>query len=121
MGLIELQTIKKAAYIMRGLPQVAKPKAPIKKVSKKMVGLKDQLKRLYPKFLKKKPFCEIKSPVCTKVATVIHHAAGRIGEKLLDQKDWMASCPACNGYVEDNDAWAREHGFKKSKFKKETK
>lgn len=70
---------------------------------------------LRPAFLKAHPVCEIKSPECTGVTTCVHHTRGR-GIYLLAQNTWMGSCRRCNNYVEDHDAWAREKGFKKSKF-----
>lgn len=63
--------------------------------------------------------CEIQSPVCWKSATCIHHVSGRVGAKLMDMKTWKASCIPCNEYIESHDAWARENGFKESKFRKE--
>ena len=90
---------------------------PINRESVKMKATKKDLKKEYPKFLKSHPFCELKiSPECTKIATVIHHVRGRIGEQVHRQEDWMASCPACNSHVENKDAEAREKGLKKSKF-----
>jgi len=66
-------------------------------------------------FLKQRPYCEINSPVCTGPATCVHHTRSR-GIYLLAQNTWMASCHHCNNYIEDHDQWARDNGFKKSKF-----
>lgn len=66
-------------------------------------------------FLKHRKECEIKSPVCTGNATVVHHKRGR-GRWYLVVSTWMASCRACNGFVESNDKWARDNGFKESRL-----
>lgn len=95
---------------------VKMPKQP-NKVSDKMKEIKDQLKKLYPSFLKKNPFCQVKSPVCTKVAVCIHHKKGRGRDEVLDQSTWMSSCEACNGWVEQHDAKAREIGVKEDRIK----
>lgn len=99
-------------------PRERKTPAPISNRSDKMTAIIDQLKKLYPVFLRSHPACEIKSPVCTKKATVVHHSEGRGKNEVLDQRTWMASCTACNGWVEENDAEAREMGAKKSRHAK---
>lgn len=80
--------------------------------------IKKSLKAAYQGFITKHPKCQIKSPECTKRATVIHHKAGRGKDVVLDQSTWMASCEHCNGYVEEHDAWARANGFKVSRLAK---
>lgn len=67
-------------------------------------------------FIATHPKCAINSPVCTGKAQHVHHTKGRIGDQLLKESDWLPSCDPCNGYIEQHDAWARENGFKQSKF-----
>lgn len=86
--------------------------------SEKMKGIMAAIKPLYKSFLKEKEACEIKSPVCTGQATVIHHTAGRGMNHLMDTNTWEASCTACNNYVEENDKWARDNGHKISRHAK---
>jgi hypothetical protein len=126
MGLNEIRAIKGAAHlypdkkaVKRSITQPApeKEKQPPPKRSDKMKDIVALLRKGYARFLKKNPFCKIKSPVCTKVATVINHTRGRTEDVILDEAWWEASCPACNGYIEEHDAWARKHGHKVSKFK----
>lgn len=62
--------------------------------------------------------CKIQSPVCQGLATCVHHMAGRTGPQLKNEEDWMPVCERCNGFVEENDSWAREKGFKKSRMGK---
>lgn len=67
-------------------------------------------------FLALNQFCQINAPGCTGRAQGIHHKAGRVGDKLMDQKFWMAACNSCNLWVEVNDKEAREKGFKVSRL-----
>lgn len=71
-----------------------------------------ELKKLYPIFLKAHPKCSIKSPVCTVLATCIHHTQGRGKNEVLNQQTWQPSCQPCNHYVEENHEWAVAHGNK---------
>lgn len=92
---------------------------PVKKESDSMKEIKRELKKLYPVFLAKNPVCNIKSPVCTKVATCINHTRGREGN-VLNVEDWESSCTACNGFIEQNHEWARKRGHKKERHSKVT-
>lgn len=91
-----------------------------KKRGEKLKELFKGYKKLVKIFLSKPENfrCKIQSPVCQGLATCVHHVAGRTGEKLKDEKDWLPACERCNGYVEENDSWAREHGFKKTRLTK---
>lgn len=97
-----------------------KPKKEIPKKSDKQKEIDKELKKMYLVFLSKpeNKYCKVKQPGCTKVATVVHHLRGRIGDQVFEVKDWMPSCPLCN-IVLENDPKAREKGLKKSKFYEE--
>lgn len=69
-------------------------------------------------FLEEHPFCEIRSPVCTHVATCVHHVKGRAKDVVLDPEYHKASCDPCNHYVESHHAWAVENGHKVSRHAK---
>lgn len=100
-------------------PKPEKPKKAKKRINKKSAGKKvvdRELKKLVPIFLAKHPVCEIKSPVCTGQATVVHHRKGRGKVNVTNVKTFVAACPSCNGWVEDNDKKARDLGHKVSKF-----
>ena len=75
-------------------------KKPINKVSGKMKDTKAELKKKYTAFLKNKPFCDIKSPECTKVATAVNHIKGRGKNFILNEQFWEPCCPQCNSYIE---------------------
>lgn len=90
------------------------PKA-IAKESDKRKPLNREYKAYVKELLKVRSMCEIKAPGCTGEAQGGHHKAGRIGELLIDPKFIIPACNHCNSYVEKNDAWARQNGFKLSK------
>lgn len=61
--------------------------------------------------------CQINSPVCSGAAQGIHHRKGKATPTLLmDKTWWMRACNHCNAYVETHDEWARERGFKLSRY-----
>ncbi len=97
-----------------------KPKPRQKSKPKQYSKKRQALNRLYA--AKSKPIwqdaeCGIKAPGCTFFAQGIHHLKGKATEALLmDEKYWIPACNCCNEYVEKHDAWARENGFKLSKF-----
>lgn len=106
------------ARIPKPVPEDKQPGSRSKKLSKAMRGYIVQVKIYLSK--PENLVCKIQSPNCTKLATCVHHTAGRTGQQLKNEADWMPSCEACNGYVEENDAWARENGFKKTRLTKPT-
>lgn len=128
MGLKELQALKLAAIAKRHPEQEPKKvtarkfnadkfRKPIAKRSEKTKVAITELKKLYPVFLSTRTECEIKSPVCTKEATVVNHNKGRGPNEILDQSTWTACCTACNSYIESHHAWAEKRGFKISRHK----
>lgn len=106
------------------VPKTVKAKKPIKPrspIPKRSIKTKEQYKgykKQMTAYLAKEEneFCKIRMAGCTGRAQCVHHTAGRIGDKLTDESDWMPSCLSCNLTVEINDKEAREKGFKKSKF-----
>lgn len=111
---------KKAAEKALPATGAKTPWKQLPKRSEKMKGIMAAIKPLYKSFLKEKPYCEIRSPVCTSAATCVHHTAGRGMNHLMDTNTWEAACDACNLYVEENDKWAKENGHKYSRHKKIT-
>lgn len=96
-----------------------KKKKEIPKESAKMKKTKVILKEMYEVFLSKpeNKKCNVKiDDQCTKIATVIHHVRGRIGEQVFNQKDWLSSCSNCNIRLENKHALAVEKGVKKSRY-----
>lgn len=59
--------------------------------------------------------CELKTEVCTGRAQGFHHPYGKASEELL-LTEKVPSCNPCNVFCEINDSFARQQGWKKSKF-----
>ncbi|MGZ5302518.1 MAG: hypothetical protein ACXWDO_00250 [Bacteroidia bacterium] len=92
-------------------PKAPKPIAPKRAVQNKLYEAKKAI------FFASHKKCEINSPECNKDAPLhVHHTNGRENERLLNVDYWMAACDYCNSYIESHDEWARENGFKLSKF-----
>lgn len=63
-------------------------------------------------FLQEHPMCEAHIPgICTEYSQECHHKKGRIGDDLLDDKNWLALCHMCHEYIENNREFAMEKGF----------
>ncbi len=100
----------------------SKPKLAPKPINQVSDSMKEALAIYKPAaklFREENPICQIQGPDCTKKTDCVHHTKGRVGDLLLEEKYWMASCTTCNLLVESADGWARVNGFKLSKFKKE--
>jgi hypothetical protein len=94
-----------------------KPRKKIKPFSDKRAKLNRQYSKESRPRWKGKP-CRVKSPACTGISQGIHHIEGKdTPDKLLDPDNQIECCNACNLFLEVNDAWARNHGFKKSRMK----
>lgn len=87
-----------------------------KPVSKKQAKALREYSKISKAFLAEHEMCEIQSPECTGKAECVHHSRGKVGALLMEEKYFMAACFRCNGYIEEHDSWARNNGFKKSKF-----
>lgn len=60
--------------------------------------------------------CQILSPVCSGTAEDLHEPlprgrAGGLAASLREGPTPIPSCRPCNGYVMENQVWARERGF----------
>jgi hypothetical protein len=91
-----------------------------KSIAPRSKKLAETMKKKYvpqvKEMVKKNTDCSIKSPVCTGKAQGYHHPEGR-GINLLKKK--RPCCNPCNEFLEQNDAWARAHGFKSSRHSPE--
>lgn len=93
-----------------------KPKK-IKPVSDKLAENLKQYKIVRAKYLESHPICQANVPkICTKHSTQIHHRAGRLGEKLIDTKNFLAVCHHCHCYIEVNVTEAKEKGWSIDRF-----
>lgn len=89
--------------------------APIAKKSEKTKVNDKAYKKIVAELFLTSKMCEIKSPVCTKIAQGLHHMKKR-GIHLFNKEFLKRSCNACNSFIEANVDWGMEHGFILSKF-----
>lgn len=88
-----------------------KKKVAIKPFSDKKLKEYAEYRILRDEYLKRKPFCEISSPVCISRPVNIHHVRTR-KHYLCAVEFFKSACDPCNGYIESHTAWAEENGFK---------
>ena len=70
-------------------------------------------------FLERFKMCQVKSRVCTGMASEVHHSKGRIGNFLIDESTFVAICSACHRWIEQTGEgvkWAKENGFIKTRI-----
>ncbi len=96
----------------------AKPKKAIAKLSKKRQKVQRKYVKIVAAEANKDNECQVKSPVCTFFMSGMHHVIKRSPNNLINLDGLLKCCTPCNGFLETNDAWGREQGFVKSKFKK---
>lgn len=98
-------------------PQKSKSRSyRIKSVSdKKLIELKEYRKKR-DAFMKGK-LCEF--PDCKEKATDLHHAKGRTGSLLADERHFKALCRRCHRWVEENPEQAKALGLSLSRLDKE--
>lgn len=91
---------------------------PIKKVSDKHKETLKEYKVIKAELIAEKlkqgiTSCEIKSPVCRSTIDGIHHKKGKSSKELyLNKKNMLLSCNPCNLYLEEQNDFAFNNGFK---------
>lgn len=63
--------------------------------------------------------CEAKLEGCTGRATQWHHPEGRIGAKLIDEKNKKLVCANCHYRIETEPEMAKQKGLSKSRLNKQ--
>lgn len=88
----------------------------VKRVSTKRAKQLAEYHKLRGVFLQTHPNCKACLPLNMDRparASDIHHVAGRIGAKLLDESDWLAVCRPCHDFIHRNPLLARKLGLLK--------
>ena len=88
----------------------------IKKMSDKRKAENTIYRQKRNAYLKLFPICQVKTHDCTYKATTIHHRAGRIGELLTDETNFLAVCMDCHTAIELNPDWAKRKGYSISRL-----
>lgn len=100
-------------------PKEEKPAKPIAPLNKKRAKMQPKYRQLVKEILEENDRCEVKSTVCTGKATGLQHKVKRSEKNLMDKKNLLRSCDACNGWIEGNPLEAIAMGVSVSKFKPE--
>lgn len=111
----------KPAKVEEPVKPAVKQSTPAKKKAKKNAKRKlteKDYKKIVVEFALKDKTCHIKSPVCTGRMQGLHHKVKRSPKTMLDRKNLIRSCNACNTYIESHTSWAEDNGFIISKFAK---
>lgn len=97
-------------------PEDKKEVKKIANLSAKRKELQKEYVKIVKSILKVDTNCQIKATGCTRIAQGLHHVVKRSEKNLCDLNNLLRACNSCNLYLENNDEWAREKGFVKSKF-----
>lgn len=84
--------------------------------SKKRAKENRQYLKLRAVFLLENPVCKVKGNGCKGRATEVHHAAGRIGNLLLNTDYFIQICDNCHRWVELNPKEAKLKGYSVSRL-----
>lgn len=70
-------------------------------------------------YLKNHPICEAAIPgICSgRPSNQVHHMAGKIGDKYLDDKYFLAVEDSCHRYITDNPEFSYNNNFSISRLK----
>ena len=101
-------------FLGKAEPEKKKPK-PIPKVSEKQIERLAKYRKVRDGFMANKT-CEAKLDGCTIKATDLHHAKGKIGDLLTDQRYFKALCRNCHSYLEVHPSESKEKGFSLSRL-----
>ncbi len=89
-------------------------RSPLRTVSKKRSKAQATYTRRRIAFLSERSWCEACLPLGRdrrRVATQVHHMAGRTGKNYLDILTWLPVCGICHTWIHENGAAARQLGL----------
>lgn len=79
--------------------------------TKQAARLKEYMK-LRNQFLEINDRCER----CGGDATEVHHAAGRVGDNLIDTDNFVAVCRPCHQWIETHPTESKEQGYSRNRL-----
>lgn len=94
-----------------GVVKLKKATKPIDPVSHKRTLLNVMYMKARNRFLTINPNCAARLLGCIGVATEVHHKAGRTGDLLVSQDNFLPVCRNCHQFIELNPKIAKELGF----------
>lgn len=90
--------------------------ATIKPFSKKREKLQREYRKQVKEALEENNKCEVKSPACIGIANGFQHIQKRSVKNLMDKKNQLRCCAACQTWIEEHPLEAIEMNVSKSKF-----
>lgn len=79
---------------------------------RKLSGIRRKQVNAYIKLRKQYLLTHVYCEVCKEVrADQIHHKKGRQGDRLTDERFFLAVCQACHSKIEINRKWAMQEGY----------
>lgn len=98
------------------LKPATKPRSEINKVSTQQEKINRVYSVICSQFKKSNPVCMIKIKCHGAPTEDVHHPDGRIGGRMLDDSQFIATCRACHIWVEEHPKEAKKLGFSKSRL-----
>lgn len=91
----------------------APPRKALRRQSKRMAREMDAYHGQRAVFLQRYPICAacLTRGINPAPAVQIHHARGRIGKLLRDERFWIGTCAECHDWIHQNARAARELGL----------
>ncbi len=110
------KAVKQSEREEQGNVSTKKAAKPIRFLSKKRAAQNVLYLKKRRIFMEQNNKCQAKLSRCTYWATDVHHPQGRLGDLLTDESKFIALCRNCHTFIEENPAFAKEHGFSLSRI-----
>lgn len=105
-------------YHFKSLEKARKASDKPNEKSKVQSARERQYSKIAAAFKAQNPQCQAQLIGCTKATENVHHAAGRIGNNLTDESNFIALCFSCHRIVEENPVMAKALGLSISRHTK---
>ena len=88
----------------------------IKPISESHKKTLNEYKPIRESYLLEHKYCEAKLKGCKRIATELHHKAGKIGKLYTDDNNFLAVCRNCHTWIEENPKKAKELGLSENRL-----
>lgn len=113
---------KNCAMRLKAQQSVEQPAATTKKhiapFSKKMLAMLAIYRQRRDAFIIAHPICQARAKCAGSRSTEVHHKKGRVGELLIDETFFLATCHACHVFINENNEQAFALGLSESRLAK---
>lgn len=105
--------IKSDGNLLKRPSPSPKGRSPLKKQSQRREKQLGEYRKLRADFLGANRECQVNWRGCLGIASEVHHRASRIGEKLNDVADFVATCAPCHRAIHRRPSLARKRNLLK--------